>query len=179
MRGDPRKRSFRTITGSDLLRLAALARLDRQSFFARYPDWGRHYAGRFLGSALCQGAALHYVGGEVGINDFDVYSFFAVHPNRAWYAKRIKSVDFGIPKFGRSEVSPSSFVGRRVDLMARALDVVPNTDVATSVMSYLEVSRTRTAAELASKAVVLLEPTDLVGTVIWPIQGVYTGKHAD
>jgi hypothetical protein len=119
------------------------------------------------------------VGGEVGINDFDVYSFFAVNPNRAWYAKRIKSVDFGNPKFGRSEVSPLNFVGRRVDLMARALDVVPNADVATAVRSYLEVSRTRTAAELASKAVVLLEPTDLVGTVIWPIQGVYTDKHAD
>jgi hypothetical protein len=60
MRGDPGKRSFRTITREDLLRLAALALLDRHSFFERYPEWRRQYADRFRGSALCQGAALHY-----------------------------------------------------------------------------------------------------------------------
>jgi hypothetical protein len=173
MKSDPRTRSFLPITRSDLLRLAELARVDRDTFFASHSDWRRHYAGRFLGSALCQGAALHYVGGEVGINDFDVYSFFAVNPKRAWYAKRIKSVDFGDPRFGRSEVSPSRFVGRRVDLMGRVLDVAPSADVATALRSYLAISRTRTAAELASKAVVLLEPTDRAGTVIWPVQGLY------
>jgi hypothetical protein len=169
MRGDPGKRSFRTITREDLLRLAALARLDRQSFFERYPEWRRQYADRFLGSALCQGAALHYLRGEVGINDFDVYSFFAASRNRPWYAKRIKSVDFGAPKFGRSEVSPPTFVGRRVDLMSRALDVSPSCDIVEAVRSYLERSHTRTAKELARKAVVLLEPIDQIGAIIWPI----------
>lgn len=166
--GDPGKRSFLMLSRSDLLRLAELARSDRKSFFARHPDWRRDYARRFLGSALCQGAALHYLRGDIGINDFDVYSFFSVNGNRPWYAKRIKSVDFGDPKFGRSEVSHSSFTGRRVDLMARALDVGSSCDIATAIRKYLANSNTRTAAELARKAVVLLEPTDRIGTVVWP-----------
>src|SRR5580704_10379926 len=126
-----------SIERSDLLRLVTLARNDRQVFFTEHPDWARYYADRLLGTALCQGAALHYLRPSVGINDFDVYTFYAAHPERAWYAKRLRSVDFGDPKFGRSEVANKSFIGRRVDLMARSLNVPIGADLGAAVRSWL------------------------------------------
>jgi len=163
---DPGLRSFAPITSRDLERLLELARQDREEFFARYPDWAKSYANRVLGTALCQGAALHYVQGNIGINDFDVYTFYASHPDRRWYAKRIKSRDFGDPKFGRSEISPTEFIGRRVDLLARGLDAPPGSDITEVLVAYLKAPKTRTALELAHKAVVLLEPR--LGTIVWP-----------
>lgn len=121
-----------------------------------------------LGTALCQGAALHHLRGDVGVNDFDVYTFYSSHPSRQWYAKRIKKVDFGDPKFGRSEVCPANFTGRRVDLMGRGLDVPLGTEIDEALVGYLRAGKTATARELAQKAVVLLEPT--LGVVIWPHQ---------
>jgi hypothetical protein len=134
---DPRLRSFAPITVRDLERLLELARRDRNEFFATHRDWAKIYADRVLGAALCQGAALHYLRGDIGLNDFDVYTFYASHPDRPWYAKRIKSVDFGDPKFGRSEVSRAEFIGRRVELMARGLNVPPGTDVAEALVAFL------------------------------------------
>ncbi len=125
---NPALRSYEPIGWSDFERLLALARRDREEFFRRYPDWDL-YRDRILGTALCQGAALHYIRPEVGINDFDVYTFYAAHPHRRWYAKRRRAVDLGDPRFGRSEVAPPHFVGRRVDLLGRTLDVVPETDL--------------------------------------------------
>jgi hypothetical protein len=144
----------------------SLARRDREEFFATHRDWANLYSDRTLGTALCQGAALHSVRGEVGINDFDVCTFYVSHPDRPWYAKRIKSVDFGHPQFGRSEVSPAGFIGRRVDLLARGLNVPPGADVAKALIRYLGAPKTNTARELAQKAVVLLDPR--LGIVVWP-----------
>jgi hypothetical protein len=164
---DPRKRCYALITAGDLERLLDLAKQDRQQFFARNPGWAQYYADRILGTALCQGAACHYLRGDVGINDFDVYTFYAAHPARPWYAKRLASVDFGDRKFGCSELSRPGFVGRRVDLMGRALDVPPGTDLGGALKTYLGSARTDTARELSKKAVVLLEPR--IGEVVWPV----------
>ena len=120
--------------------------------------------------ALCQGAALHYVGGKVGIQDFDVYTFYAAHPKRPWYAKRRRVYDFGDPKFGRSPDKPH-FVGRRVDLMGRGLDCAPDADPVGALVRYLREPRTKTARFLAAKAVVLLDPPH-TGRVIW------SGSHS-
>jgi hypothetical protein len=74
----PAGRSFRRITDKDLQRRAELATEQRTKFFHRRSDWRR-----VLCSALCQGAALHYAaGGNAGINDFDIYTFYASHPER-------------------------------------------------------------------------------------------------
>ncbi|MCI0718331.1 MAG: hypothetical protein L0338_05075 [Acidobacteria bacterium] len=160
--------SFRPICRDDLHRLLDLAKRDRDAFFAEHIEWARLYADRLLGTALCQGAALHYVRPDVGINDFDVYTFYAAHPDRHWYARRIKSVDFGDPKFGQSQITKEGFKGRRVDLMGRELNVLPGVDMALAIHDYLSAGRTVTARELRQKVVVLLEPIDRLGTVVWP-----------
>ena len=137
-------------------------------FFAKNHGWAELYGDRALGIALCQGAALHHVNPNIGINDFDVYTFYAAHPGRRWYAKRIQSVDFGDSKFGRSEVTKLGFTGRRVDLMGRTLGVPVGTQFGPALRAYLTSGLTRTARELAGKAVVILEPRDQLGTIVWP-----------
>ena len=167
--GDPLRRSYVPIIRADLVRLLKLARDDREAFFAKHQDWASLYEGRLLGTALCQGAAMHYMNPSVGINDFDVYTFYAAHPGRPWYAKRIKSVDYGDAKFGQSEISNLRYIGRRVDLLSRALDVAPGADIIDSITTYLRSGRTETSRHLAKKAVVLLEPTDRLGGIVWPL----------
>lgn len=166
---DPRQRSYLPITRVDLERLLALAQEDRRQFFARNPGWTPYYSNRILGTALCQGAAWHYVRGDVGINDFDVYTFYAANPGRTWYAKRIARLDFGNPKFGHSEISGRGYIGRRVDLLGRALNVQVGADLADALKDYLKSAKTATSRELRKKAVVLLEPR--MGEIVWPVAG--------
>jgi hypothetical protein len=162
-------RSFDRIKDPDLARLAEIAVEDRKQFFSDHPEWRSIYANRILCTALCQGAAEHYVNGLVGINDFDVYTFYAAHPARHWYAKRKKHWDFGDAKFGQSVDKPL-LVGRRVDLMGRELLASPGDDPVVAVQRYLLTRQTKTARLLAHKAVVLLAPARFRGRVVWPIE---------
>lgn len=72
----PEARSYQAIFPNDLKRLLQIATQDQTAFFKEYPDWGKLYRRRKICIALCQGAALHYVNGATGINDFDVYTFY-------------------------------------------------------------------------------------------------------
>lgn len=159
-------RSFLPITDSDLARLAELAAQQRRDFFRRHPDWARIYSRRMLCAALCQGAALHYAGGKVGINDFDVYTFYAANRKRAWFAKARSVRDFGDPKFGQSADKPR-FVGRRVDLMSRGIPANIHESPVVAVQRYLRTSEAVTARYLAEKAVVVIDPKRLRGQLIW------------
>jgi hypothetical protein len=76
MTNDP-ARSPARIDRDDLLRLAELAAGAEAGLFSRNPNGAGRYAGRLLCRALCQGAALHYLDGENGVKDFDVWSFYA------------------------------------------------------------------------------------------------------
>ncbi len=167
----PEGRSFAKITRQDLDRLASIAASDRAAFFAAHPDWAALYAERHFATALCQGAALHYLHGDVGVHDFDVYSFFARHPDRPWYAKRNKAADFGDPKFGRS-LDRSDFVGRRVDLLGRGIDFNPGESPTDCIQRWLASARTDSARFLGRKAVVMLDPASDRGNVIWPLASV-------
>ncbi|RJP68894.1 MAG: hypothetical protein C4532_11910 [Candidatus Abyssobacteria bacterium SURF_17] len=148
------------------MKLAAIARKDREQFFQDKPEWAI-YAQRVLCIALCQGAAKHYVDGVTGINDFDIYTFYRSHSEKRWYAKRIKSYDFGNPKFGRSPDRPD-FIGRRVDCLGRAIDATDKENIVTALRRYIEQGKTETARLLAEKAIVLLEPD--CGKVVWPVE---------
>lgn len=159
-------RSFKRITKADLRRLAAIAEADRRDFFARYPDWSKLYARRHFATALCQGAAQHFVDGKVGVQDFDVYTFYTPNPARRWYAKRNQPRDFGSPKFGCSPDRPE-YVGRRVDLLGRAIARGRGEDPAEAIGRWLSNGRTKSARFLAQKAVVLLAPRERLGEIVW------------
>lgn len=121
MPADP-DRSLERIEIADLLRLAALAADAEAELFRRNPRGSGRDAGRLLGRALCQGAALHYVNGSNGVKDFDVWSFYAQYD------------DWPFPPRWR----------------------------------YLAARRTASAKALAAKAVVLIDPENRAGEIVWP-----------
>lgn len=162
------ERSFGQIDIDDLKRLYDLARRDREDLFSRYSAYQEAYADRVICVALCQGAAQHYIDGKTGIKDFDVWTFYRTNPKKRWCYRRLKSCDFGDPKFGQSMDRPD-FVGRRVDLLGRAIAASREEHPRTALQRYLREPKTDTAFRLAKKAVVLLYPD--CGTVIWPNMG--------
>jgi hypothetical protein len=162
----PEARSFEKIAAEDLRRLASIARQDREAFFANHHDWATLYQDRLLAVALCQGAAAHFVDGQRGINDFDVYTFYAAHPARPWYAKRNKPWDYGDPKFGQTADRPE-YVGRRVDLLGRGIQYRRHEDPAAAIRRWLRTDRGKSARLVAQRPIVLLWPDDRLGEVIW------------
>jgi len=160
-------RSLLPITLDDLRRLGAIAAEDRKDFFARHPDTAMLYSGRLFAVALCQGAALHYLDGKNGIKDLDVWSFYREHPSRMFPPRRRAKADFGDPKFGTSP-DFEHFVGRRVDLIGRSIEVDDVSDPIEVIRTYLRMKKTTSAKLLAQKAMILIEPGHLLGRVIWP-----------
>lgn len=160
------ERSLATIEKNDLERLAELAKEDRAEFFARHPKWQRLYSDRIFCVALCQGAALHYVDGNSGVKDFDVWTFYAEHPGAPFPWRRKGERDFGTSKFGRNP-EDKGYIGRRVDLLGRSIRCSAETDPILTIQAYLSERGTRTSRKLSQKAVVLIEPSNLRGTIIW------------
>lgn len=132
-RGHQFPRSFEPITEEQLARLLELSNEDRDRL---PPEWRARRAGVFL----AQGAAQHFVDGQHGVKDFDVWTFYwaddpATFP---WKGPRKKHVDFGESAHGRNVYTAEdrarlgsrmrsweAFKGRRVDLMTRALPPNP------------------------------------------------------
>jgi hypothetical protein len=162
-------RSLETISAPDLSRLEDLARRDRRRMFEVNPRW-EAYRERVLCVCLCQGAALHLLDGVNGIKDFDVWTFFSRSRSRPFpdpsLHRRRAVADFGPSRFGRTPGAPRRLQGRRVDLLARALDVPPDADPVEAVRAWLRRGRETSARRLAEKAVVMIEPG--AGTVVWP-----------
>jgi hypothetical protein len=157
-------RSRSPISEADLTRLAEIAAADLADLFERKPHLGRLHRDRVLCVALCQGAALHYLDGRTGVKDFDVWTFFSESPGRPFPFRRRAQRAFGPPEGPVSQ----SFIGKRVDLMGRTLPEPRDADPLQAMRRYLGAGRTRSAQLLARKAVVLLAPVELRGTVAWP-----------
>lgn len=155
------------LTDEHLQRLAELAEADREGLFIRNPHLSV-YRDRILLTALCQGAALHFVNGTNGVKDLDVYTFYAEDPCVGYPYRRRGVEDFGDSELGRHP-DDHGFQGRRVDLLGRALKVATTADPVTSIRNYLRAGGTGTARELAKKAVVVIDPGGRFGQVAWPL----------
>jgi hypothetical protein len=151
-------RSLARIEIADLLRLAALAAEAEADLFRRRPRGSGRYAGRLLGWALCQGAALHYVNGRNGVKDFGVWSFYAQYDDWPFPPRWRGTRDFGPSKFGRYPGDPPRYSGRRVDFLGRSLPAEPGAGPADVLRRYLAARRTDSAKALAAKAVILIDP---------------------
>lgn len=136
-----------------------------KAVLSRASKWAEQHANRLLCVALCQGAALHYVTGTVGIQNFNVWTFYRKHPARAWYPRRNKPYDFGSAKFGQSLDRPD-FIGCRVDCLGRSMEAEEGDDPIAVVQRYLQEGRTDSARLLAQKATIFLEPD--CGKIISP-----------
>jgi hypothetical protein len=126
------------------------------------------YRDRILLTALCQGAALHFVNGTNGVKDLDVYTFYAEYSGVGYPYRRRGVEDFGDSELGRHP-DDHGFLGRRVDLLGRTLKVATTADPVTSIRNYLRAGGTATARELSKKAVVVIDPGPRFGQVAWPL----------
>jgi hypothetical protein len=162
-------RSLAQIGRADLLRLAALAADAEAGLFRRNPQGSGRYAGRLLGRALCQGAALDYVNKTNGVKDFDVWSFYAQYDDWPFPARWRGTRDFGPSRSGRYSSDPPRYSGRRADLLGRSLPAEPGADPAGVLRRSLAAQRTHSAKCLAAKAVVSVHPQNRVGEIVWPV----------
>jgi hypothetical protein len=162
------ERSLARIEVSDLQRLTEFAKQDHEGFFNRYPRWRRLYADRWFCVALCQGAALHYLDGQTGVKDFDVWTFYTRHPEAPFPFRRRACRDFGPSRFGRHPAE-LEYTGRRVDFLGRSVLCPLGADPVVTLQTYLSENHSQTERLLAEKAVVALEPAHLFGYVIWPM----------
>jgi len=161
-------RSLERITRADLKRLARIAADEREDFFSRHPEFAILYRKLLLCTALGGDAALHCLNGVTGVSEFSVWCFYAAHPEAPFPFRRVVRADFGESKFGRAAGSPEGYLGRRVDLHGRSIDVAPGSGPVEALQRYLKAGATRSARELAQKAVVLVEPEPLLGVEVWP-----------
>lgn len=156
------------ITRRDLKRIAAVARREREDFFGLNPAWALLYGKRLLCVALAGEAGAHAVNGVTGFERFDVWSFYAVHPDAAFPTHRKAREDYGDSHFGRDPALPDSFKGRAVEVQGRSIEAKPGDDPVTALQRYLRAKPTPTAGELARQTIVLLEPDALLGYEAWP-----------
>jgi hypothetical protein len=160
--------SFEAVGRNDLRRLARLARTDRDEFFERHPEWGERYRDRVLCVALCDQAALHFIGGSAGIQDFQVWTFYLEHPDAPFPHQVTGLSDFGPSRFGRSPGVAETFKGRQVHLYSRSLPCQPGVEPVAVLQDFLRAGATHSARTLREEAVVFLEPEEILGFVAWP-----------
>jgi hypothetical protein len=161
------ERSTAPLTDEHLHRLWEIAEKDREGMFSRNPHLSV-YRDRILLTALCQGAALHFVNGTNGVKDLDVYTFYAADSGVGYPYRRRGVVDFGDSELGRHP-DDHEFQGRRVDLLGRSLKLDASLDPLAAIRGYLGAGATKTAKELAKKAVVAIDPGARFGQVVWPL----------
>jgi hypothetical protein len=151
-------RAYQTITLVDLQRLSEIASDDRNLLFARYPKY-TVYQQRVACVALCQGAALHFIDGQTGIKDFDVWTFY-------W---ELPFIRFPPRRRARAKFGPSHFTNwsGRVDLIGRSVPWPTENDSASMLRNYLANRATRSARFLAEKGAVLIDPFECRGEIVW------------
>ncbi len=153
-------------------RLTTIALDDQAAMFDNRSPHLAVYRDRVLLIALCQGGALHYINGESGVKDLDVYTFYARHPTVKMHPLRHTVADFGESEFGYRpadlEERKRRFVGRAVDLFVRSLPVEPDVDPIEAIRNWLETSKNESPRLLREEAVVGLYPERYRGRVIWP-----------
>lgn len=164
----PDSRSHARITRTDLKRLVRLAQEERDDFFTRHPEWAILYRKRMLCAALCGDSALHYLNGITGVSEFQVWTFYAENSEAPFPPQHVSHLDYGESKFGRNAAMPESYKGLRLELKGRSLDARPDEDPLEALQRYLRARLSPSARELASKAVVLVEPEEFLGVEAWP-----------
>ena len=151
----------RSVGRPELEALVNNAGLEEINFFKRNPHLIDLYRNRRIAVALCQGAALQYLGIGYGVNDFDVHFFYRQNLNKPRLCRTVKHL--------RANVG--AFEGVSVDFIRT---VVPNsqqaqesTEVTDLLRAALRNPQTNNLKHLSRKAVVGLLPEAVFGVVIW------------
>ena len=123
-----------------------------------------------------------------GVKDLDVWSFFALPQGVTRFPadKRNVHVDFGASTLGRQpyqlDDAPNTtvrarwakwatFEGRRVDLLMRGLQCSRRSDPVDVIRGWLITGQAKPGSSpdrLAKKAMIMIDPADRRGQVVWP-----------
>jgi hypothetical protein len=76
----------------ELSSLVTAAEQEEEGFFQRNPHLIELYRSRLIAVALCQGAALQYIGRGYGVIDFDVHFFYAQNATKPRLSRAVKSI---------------------------------------------------------------------------------------
>jgi hypothetical protein len=151
----------RPVGGRELESLVTLALAEEQDFFKRNPHLTATYRDRLIAAALCQGAALQYIGRGYGVGDFDVHFFYSQNPAKPRLSRAVKTIQ---SKVGNFETIAVDFIRTVVPTnTAQTLEPV------LALRSFLQNPPTSNAFHLARKAVVGLIPIGLFAEIIWPL----------
>ncbi len=162
-----RDRSLAVIEPHDLQRLSDIAHADLESYVAGDPGLRSGFPARILCVVLCQGAASHFLDKTTGVKDVDMITFFAADGVKDFTAIRLTHHDFGPSKFGRHP-NDEGYTGRRVDVMGRSIAHTVGVSPVESVRHYLRRRSTNAVSHWAKKAMVIIDPIEDRGRVIWP-----------
>lgn len=166
--GGVTERSLAVFDAGDLQRLSEIARKDLQHFIAKNHEARVDFVNKILCVALCQGAALHQVNKVNGVKDIDVYTSFAADEGKSFPPRRpVMNYDFGPSKFG-CHPDDLGYIGRRVDCLGRSIAYTVGTSPIEALQAFLLKKPTRTACLLAQKPVVIIDPVERRGDVVWP-----------
>lgn len=151
------------VTRLELESLLALATAEEADFFTRRnPHLIEPYRDRLLCFALCQGAALQFLGRGYGVGDFDIHFFYAQNPAKPRLCRK--------PKHAVSDVG--GFNSIPMDYLRTVVPgATPTTQLESIVVqlqSFLRRRPTSNAFHLSQKAVVGLFPPGLFGRELWP-----------
>jgi hypothetical protein len=149
---------------AELMDLRMLALAEEQDFYRRNPHTSEPYRHRLLAIALCQGAALQYLGRGYGVNDFDVHFFYKQNPDKLRLSRGVKRI---IANVGNFRSVPVDFL--RTVIPGRVA-TAGFADGVNLLRTFLQSAATPTAKHLAQKAVVGLSPQPLWEFVIWPTE---------
>jgi len=155
-------RSAAGLTDGDLRRLAIVAQMDREQFFATYARWRQLYGDRLICTVLCD------AGPEA--QGYILWSFFREHPDAALPYRRKRVWPVEDSRFGRCLDHPA-FAGRSVEVISRSIPAGLLDDAGETLRRYLQAGRSASARLLRERRLVLLEPADVRGEAVWPDPG--------
>jgi len=91
------------------------------------------------------------VDGTNGVKNFDVWTFYAEHPEAPFPHRRRGRRDFGPSHFGRYPAD-REFAGRALDFLARSVWYPVGADPVAAVQNYLSEDQSDSARRLAQKS---------------------------
>jgi hypothetical protein len=155
---DDAERSYERLSDADLQGLSTLVLVTLNKVF-EYASVAGLYRDRLIVLALCQGSAQHYLDGQHGIKDLDVWAFFRAGPPKPFPWRTVWHADFGPSHLGRNP-SDDGYSGRRIDIMGRSIPVGVNEAPEEAVHRWLT-GYSASAKCLANRPVIGLFPETL------------------
>ena len=160
------KRSYEQMQVEDLRRLAVIALKNLNKWTNAHRTKYGWCENHLLLVCLCQGSAEHYVRGEHGIKDFDVWAFYEQQQGEKPFPWRRRSAeDYGPSRFGRHP-DEKRYTGRRIDIMGRSIARLATEDAEDAILAWLH-SKRRSAGHIVRKPVAVLYPEQDCGRVLW------------